>query len=141
MEAFLESRALRDHVKCFGSLGDWDKVAERFADYWLGDGTWATMPEKRRTAFAAGLQPNFFEWDAVMSEETTLEQWQSIPARTLVMNDPQTRRPIREIVEIFAQACPRWSFHAIVGGGHMAPLTRPELVNPVVRRFLDASPA
>ena len=32
-QAFLEARALRDHVKCFGSLGDWSKVAERFADY------------------------------------------------------------------------------------------------------------
>ncbi len=26
-EAFLESRGLRDHVKCFGSLRDWPKVA------------------------------------------------------------------------------------------------------------------
>jgi hypothetical protein len=45
---------------------------------------------------------------------------------------------IREIVAIFAEACPHWTFHAIAGGGHMAPLTRPEPVNPVVRHFLDA---
>jgi pimeloyl-ACP methyl ester carboxylesterase len=31
--AFLEAFALRDHVKCFGALGDWTRVAERFADY------------------------------------------------------------------------------------------------------------
>lgn len=141
MEAFLESRALRDHVKCFGSLGEWDRVAERFADYWGGDGTWAAMPEKRRSAFTTGLQPNFFEWDAVMGEETTLAQWKSVPARTLVLSDPQTRRPIREIVEIFSQACPHWCFDPIAGGGHMAPLTRPELVNPLVRAFLDAAPS
>ncbi len=72
VEAFLEARALRDHVKCFGSVGDWMKVAERFANYWLGDGAWAAMPEKRRAAFAASLAPNFHEWDAVMDEETTL---------------------------------------------------------------------
>jgi pimeloyl-ACP methyl ester carboxylesterase len=136
-EAFLESRALRDHVKCFGSLGDWDSVAARFADYWLGDGAWAAMPEKRKGAFAASLGPNFYEWDAVMGEATTLDQWQQIAAETLVVSDPHTRRPIREIVEIFASACPHWQFHALAGGGHMAPLTRPELVNPVVRRFLD----
>jgi pimeloyl-ACP methyl ester carboxylesterase len=139
MEAFLEARLLRDHVKLFGSLGDWDKVAERFADYWGGDGSWAAMPEKRRSPFAAGLQPNFYEWDAVMGEETTLAQWKSIRARTLVMSDPETRRPIREIVELFASACPHWRFHPMAGGGHMAPLTRPELVNPVVRQFLDAA--
>jgi pimeloyl-ACP methyl ester carboxylesterase len=138
MEAFLEARALRDHVKCFGSLGDWQSVAERFADYWGGDGTWAAMPDQRRSAFASALRPNYYEWDAVMSEDTTLEQWKSVHAKTLVMSDPQTRRPIREIVELLAQACRHWTFHSISGGGHMAPLTRPELVNPVVRQFLDA---
>ena len=139
IEAFLEARALRDHVKCFGSVGDWERVAERFADYWGGEGTWAAMPEKRRSAFAAALKPNYYEWDAVMNEETTLEQWKSISAPTLVMSDPQTRRTIREIVEVFAAACPHWRFHPMAGAGHMAPLTRPELVNPVVRQFLDAA--
>jgi pimeloyl-ACP methyl ester carboxylesterase len=52
--------------------------------------------------------------------------------------DPGTRRPIREIVELLAEACPHWRFHAMPGGGHMAPLTRPELVNLAIREFLDA---
>jgi hypothetical protein len=47
-QAYLESRGLRDHVKCFCSLGDWLKVAERFANYFIGDGSWSAMPEKRR---------------------------------------------------------------------------------------------
>ena len=140
-QAFLESRELRDHVKCFGALGDWTKVAERFADYWLGDGSWRSMPEKRRAAFAESLPPNFHEWDAVMEEETTVEQWKALTARTLVVSDKATRLPIREIVELFAKACPSWSFRSIAEGGHMAPLTRPELVNPIVREFLDAGSA
>jgi pimeloyl-ACP methyl ester carboxylesterase len=140
-QAFLESRTLRDHVKCFGSLGDWPKVAERFADYWLGDGSWSTMPEKRRGAFADSLRPNFHEWDAVMEEETTVEEWNALTARTLVVSDAATRLPIREIVDIFAKACPHWTFHTIPEGGHMAPLTRPELINPVVHQFLNAGGA
>ncbi len=140
-EAFLESRSLRDHVKCYGALGDWSKVAERFADYWLGDGSWSNMPEKRRTAFADSLPPNFYEWDAVMEEETTIEDWKYLKARTLVVSDAATRLPIREIVALFGKTCPHWTFHTIAEGGHMAPLTRPELINPVVRQFLDASSA
>jgi pimeloyl-ACP methyl ester carboxylesterase len=137
-QAFLESRSLRDHVKCFGSLGDWPKVAERFADYWLGDGSWRTMPETRRAAFTDSLLPNFYEWDAVMEEEATVEAWKALTARTMVVSDAATRLPIREIVEIFARACPHWTFRTIPEGGHMAPLTRPELINPIVREFLDA---
>lgn len=137
-EAFLESRALRDHVKCFGSLGDWPKVAEHFADYWLGDGSWSTMPDKRRSAFAESLPPNFHEWDAVMDEQTTIEEWKTLTMRTLIVSDKATRLPIREIVDIFVHACPHWSFRFIAEGGHMAPLTRPDLINPIVREFLDA---
>jgi len=140
-QAYLESRSLRDHVKCFGSVGDWPKVAERFADYWLGEGSWSAMPEKRRAAFAESLPPNFYEWDAVMDEETTVEEWKALGARTLVVSDRATRLPIREIVDIFAKACPHWSFRYIAEGGHMAPLTRPDLINPIVREFLDAGSA
>lgn len=140
-QAFLESRGLRDHVKCYGSLGDWLKVAERFADYWLGDGSWSTMPEKRRAAFADALPPNFHEWDAVMEEETTVDEWKTLATRTMVVSDKATRLPIREIIDIFTTACPHWSFRSIAGGGHMVPLTRPELINPIVREFLDAGSA
>ncbi len=138
MAAYLESRALRDHVKCYGALGDWPAVAQRFADYWIGDGAWDAMPDKRRAAFAAALPPNFHEWDAVMDETTTIEQWQALNANTLVVSDPSTRLPTREIVALLARACPHWRFHALSEGGHMAPLTRPDLVNPVVSAFLDA---
>lgn len=135
--AFLEMQGLRDHVKSFGALGDWPKVAERFADYWLGDGAWGAMPERRRDAFIAALPPNFHEWDAVLDEQTTLEEHKALAAKTLLVSDPGTRLPIREIVDLFVQGCPHWAFHAISEGGHMAPLTHPEVINPVVRDFLD----
>ena len=136
-EAYEESRALRDHVKKFGVSGDWVKVAERFSDYWLGDGSWAAMPEKRRQAFTTSLRPNFHEWDAVMNEETTIAAWQALEAKTLVVSASGTRRPIREIVELLADACPHWTYAQIPEGGHMAPLSRPELINPIVKRFLE----
>ena len=96
------------------------------------------MPDGRRTAFAEALAQNPYEWEAVMNEETRVEEYSAIAARTLVVSDPETRRPIREIVEILAAGCPGWSFRSLPEGGHMAPLTRPELVNPIVREFLDS---
>jgi pimeloyl-ACP methyl ester carboxylesterase len=138
MAAFLEASELREHVQRFGALDDWARVAERFADYWLGDGAWDAMPEKRRAAFAEALPPNFHEWDTVMDEETTIDALSALTCRTLVMSDASARRPLREIAELLAEACPEWSFHSIPEGGHMAPLTRPDLVDPVIRAFLDA---
>ncbi len=138
MQAYLEAGSLRDHVKYYGSFGDWQKVAERFADYWLGDGSWMAMPEKRRSAFVDSLPPNFYEWDAVMEEQTTIEEVKALRGRAMVVSDADTRFPIREIVAILAQACPDWTFRTITGGGHMAVLTHPELITPLVQEFLDA---
>ena len=136
VKSYLESLELRDHVKCFGSLGDWMAVAPRFANYWLGKGTWDAMPEKRRVAFSKSLPPNFHEWDAVMGEETTVEELKTITARTLIVCDSDTVLPIREIVDILLNACPSWHLRSINGAGHMAPITKPDLINPIIQEFL-----
>jgi pimeloyl-ACP methyl ester carboxylesterase len=135
--AYAEAAGLRDHVKRYGADGRWEVVAERFADYWNGAGTWAAMPERRRTAFLAALPPNVHEWDAVMNETTPLEEWRGIRAQTLLVRAAQTRRPIRELSELLLDAIPGWRLVEILGAGHMAPMTRPDLVNPIVVDFLE----
>jgi pimeloyl-ACP methyl ester carboxylesterase len=137
--AFAEAMALRNCIKTFGARGEWATAAERFADYWGGAGTWRDMSSERRVAFAQALEPNYFEWDAVMNETTSPEQWAGLlPAATLLAHDPGTVLPIREIAAILRGACPAWTCCELPGAGHMAPLTRPDLVNPLVRSFLSA---
>jgi pimeloyl-ACP methyl ester carboxylesterase len=137
--AFAEAMALRDCIKEFGALGQWETAAERFADYWNGPGSWRDTPPERRVAFAKAIQPNFFEWDAVMDETTSAQQWADLlPPATLVAYDPGTVLPIRKIVEVLRQTDTPWIYREVPGGGHMAPLTRPELINPVVSAFLSA---
>jgi pimeloyl-ACP methyl ester carboxylesterase len=136
-DAFAEAMQLRNCIKKFGALGKWATAAEQFADYWGGAGSWQNMPAEGRNAFAEALKPNYFEWDAVMNETTCVEQWaRLLPRSTLVVSDPNTVLPIREITAILRRACPTWLYKEIEGGGHMAPLTRPDLINPLVRSFL-----
>lgn len=134
--AFAEILDLRDTIKAEGAAGTWETAAERFADYWGGAGTWAGMPPERRAAFTDALRPNWHEWDAVLGETLPLARWvEGLPARTHVIWDPATVRPIGEIVEVMRQGTP-WTFETLPRGGHMAPLTYPDLVNPMVARFL-----
>jgi len=74
-----------------------------------------------------------------MNETTTIDTWASLKAKTLVVYAADTKRPIRKIVELFVDACPRWSFKEITEGGHMAPLFQPELMNPIVTEFLNST--
>ena len=130
---------MRDCVKKFGALGEGAKAAEKFADYWGGAGSWEAMPPDRRVAFTEALKPNFFEWDALMNETTPVEEWaRRLPRETLVVADPNTVRPIRETMEVLRRSCPMWMYED-VSGGHMAPLTRPDSINPLVASFLRSS--
>ncbi len=139
-DAYAQAHGLRDFIKKFGALEQWDVAAERFADYW-GGGAWKDMPTERRQAFAQALKPNFFEWDAVLDEATPVEEWaRLLPRQTLVVSDPDTVLPIRQIAALLCGACPHWSFVEVTGG-HMAPLTRPDLINPIVASFLRSAPA
>jgi pimeloyl-ACP methyl ester carboxylesterase len=137
VDAFAEAMELRNYIKKFGALGAWATAAEKFADYWNGAGTWQEMSSDRRVAFSEALKPNFFEWDAVMNETTPTEQWATLlPERTLLVSDPGTVLPIREITAILRRSCRGWAYKEVPGAGHMAPLTRPELINPLVGSFL-----
>ena len=138
-DAFAEIVKLRDSVKKFGARGEWASAAEEFADYWSGAGSWRDMPPERRAAFAQALKPNFFEWDAVMNETTSAEQWAAqLPRNTLMVCDPGTVLPIRELAVILRRSCPAWIYKEVPGAGHMAPLTAPERINPIVDAFLSA---
>jgi pimeloyl-ACP methyl ester carboxylesterase len=136
-EAYAEAAALRDWIKQKGAEGEWRAAAERFSDYWTGPGSWSAMSAERQHTFTEALKPNYSEWDAVMNETPPLEEWAKLlPRETLFAYDPATVLPIREIAGLFRQACRHWRFAEIEAGGHMAPLVRPDLVNPIVKGFL-----
>lgn len=131
-----EAAALRDTVKSAGEAGGWSTAAERFADYWNGSGTWAAMTPERREAFTRALRPNYHEWDAVM--DAPAQRFVSaVTAATHVVSACDTVPPIAKIVSLLEQLRPDWRFRRVDQGGHMAPLTRPDLVDPIVASALD----
>lgn len=137
-EAYKEAVILRDTIKANGKSGTWAAAAEVFANYWTGAGSWDAMPDDRKTKFANALIPNFHEWDAVMNEVMSLEEWQrDLPSDTTVVTAKDTVRSICEIVELMKDHIPGWRFEQIEHGGHMAAMTKPEEINPIVLSALS----
>src|SRR5262249_47992573 len=124
------------------AAGDVRDAARRFIDYWSAPGAWAEMPEGKK-ATLAGLMPGVaHEWDALLSGATTAAEWAVLlPRHTLLMLSARARRPSRGIVQaLWRHAGPNWEFANIPHAGHMAPLTHPHIVNPIVRGFLADVP-
>jgi pimeloyl-ACP methyl ester carboxylesterase len=78
------------------------------------------------------------EWDMATRGVRSLDGWRAISAPVHLVHAADTRAATRAIVDLLATAYPRWHVHAVPAGGHMAPLARPDLVNPVIAAALDA---
>lgn len=136
-EAYLEAVRLRDCIKEAGKTQNWLHAAAEFADYWNGAGSWDAMPDDRKEKFAEALKPNFHEWDAVIAQDLSLEEWRSrLPRETTIISAADTVRTIRELVELLSSKSAGWKFETLATGGHMAPLSNPHLVNPVFAQAL-----
>ena len=135
--AYQEAATLRDVIKTNGRAGTWRAAAEVFANYWTGTGSWDAMPEDRQEKFAQALMPNSHEWDSVMNETTPMGDWErSLPSDTTVISAADTVGSIKGIVELMQEAAPSWRFEQLEKVGHMAALTRPDLMAPVIERAL-----
>jgi pimeloyl-ACP methyl ester carboxylesterase len=136
-KGYQEAVRLRDAIKENGKSGLWENAAETFANYWTGAGSWDAMPVDRRSKFAEALKPNFYEWDAVMNEQTPLSEWgRDLPKDTTVISAADTVRSIDEIIELMRENFLDWNFETVVRGGHMAIMSNPENLNPIVARGL-----
>ncbi len=131
--AYEEAVGLRDLIKANGEAGSWNVAAEKFADYWTGAGSWDGMPNDRKAKFSHALKPNFYEWDAVMNERTSLFEWErDLPKDTTVLAAADTVKSIDEIFELMRESVPEWNFERIDRGGHMAIMNKPEQLNPKI---------
>jgi hypothetical protein len=72
-----------------------------------------------------------------MNEKTPLSVWQAdLPRNTTVVSAADTVRTIDEIVSLMKQSVPHWRFEKIERGGHMAAMTMPDIINPIIENAL-----
>jgi len=116
--------------------GNANAAAERFIDYWLGNGAFRAMPESRQAPIAASVM-NLRRWVfAVTTEPTPLTALRTLDVPVLCMHGARTRAPARSVTRLIASALPRAELVEMDGIGHMGPVTHPARVNEAIARFL-----
>lgn len=111
-------------------------AAERFIDYWMGPGTYATMPEARREGLAAAVRAMRPQWHAAFHEPTPLEALRTIEAPTLLLTGSASTAAARAVARLVASVLPRIEVQELADAGHMAPVSEPRRVNPHIEAFL-----
>ncbi len=136
-----EIQAVRDDTTRRVGAGDLAAAAQRFIDYWMGDGTWAATPPARQPALAAAMRSVIPEWHAAFDEPTPLPGWAAIDAPTLLLTGTRSKGSARAVTRLLAAVLPRVRVVEVEGADHMAPLTQPERINPLIERFLASHDA
>ena len=126
------------YVNTMLASGDYLRAFGRFVDYWSGPGTWATMPQEKREAFAPQLAKVALDFRAILSEPAELEDVQGIALPTLLLQGGCTTLPSRCVCKRLREALPVL-FSVVRGAGHMLPLTHRDAVNALIAEHLDAN--
>jgi pimeloyl-ACP methyl ester carboxylesterase len=111
-------------------------AAERFVDYWSGQGTWEHMPPAHQQSIAARMPAVLAHFDAIFREDFALRAVRSsLPVFS--MSGANSPRSTRRIAEIIRQRIPGATCEVLPEMGHMGPITHAATVSNRIERFLS----
>jgi pimeloyl-ACP methyl ester carboxylesterase len=113
--------------------------ARVFVDYWNGDGAWRslTTDQQERTAIAARKAP--LDFAALFGESDPLTRFGDLAGKVLLTVGERTRRPTSKVAALLGSVLGPGSLHIVPGVGHMAPITAPELIRPLLEGRIQQS--
>jgi lipase len=104
-----------------------------FVDFWNGEGSWARLDPAKQSQLCSQIERVAANFAAIAREPCRLAQIRSIRCPTLLVRGERSPEPVRRIIGILAAAITRGTrLVEIPNAGHMAPLTHPQFVDPLI---------
>ena len=117
--------------------GDALAAARFFIDFWIAPGAFDRMPERNQAAIAETGR-NIQRWkDALFDEPTPLAAFAELDVPVLLITGARSPLSSRAVAQRLRRVLPHIEVTELPGLGHMAPVTNPEEVNPVICQFLE----
>lgn len=118
------------------SRGDAEGAAQRFLDYWGGDGTWAAMTPERRASQAARMRSVLAHFDALARDVPSAARLRRLQAPMLFLSGAATVASTARIAALLRSALPGARQVTLRGAGHLGPITHPDVFNDAIEQFL-----
>lgn len=78
------------------------------------------------------------EWNALFHEVTPLSAFAAVNVPTLFLTGTKSKASALAIARLVTSVQPRVRIEEIESVSHMAPVTHPDTVNPLIERFVEA---
>jgi pimeloyl-ACP methyl ester carboxylesterase len=125
-------------LRGFVEEGDpWNGMA-RFVDFWNGPGAWSRSSDALRLTLAANVGQVDDDFAAIEAETDTLGDVARVACPTLCVMGMESPAVSMRVTERIAGAIRGARLEMVPDAGHMAPLTDPHVVDPMIRAHLLA---
>lgn len=133
------SAAKQEITEIADKMHELDALAatQAFVDYWNFPGYFQALPEKVQRAMAMQAGKVQCDFNALMHEPKTLQDYAAIDIPVLLIQGKRSQNSAHSVAQLLVDALPNLTSYE-VDAGHMAPLTHPDLVNPLLSDFLSA---
>jgi pimeloyl-ACP methyl ester carboxylesterase len=117
--------------------GDPQRSAQRFVDFWSGDGTWSAMAVAHREVIAARMPAVVGHFHALFNDTLARADLTRLHMPVLCLTGARTRLATRRISELLHFSMPNARHATLPETGHMGPITHAAVVTDRIARFLD----
>jgi pimeloyl-ACP methyl ester carboxylesterase len=137
-DAAREILGLAQRTTELAGRGDLEGAARAFVDYWFQASAWESMREEARAPIRAAMHGTGRRWDALLQDAARLADLARLEVPTLFLLAQNSSLAARALSELLIRALSNARAVHVRGVGHMAPLTNPAQVNPLIESFLLA---
>jgi pimeloyl-ACP methyl ester carboxylesterase len=131
----LELEAVRDELQRCLDVGDLARGARTFIDYWAEPGAFDQLPVSVQIMLMRQVSKTLLDFAAVSRETLRAEDYRGVDVPTCLLSGTVGPQPPRDVLDALARVLPQARRQSVIGG-HMAPVTHADLVNPVIDCFV-----
>lgn len=115
--------------------GDIPTATAHFIDFWSGQGTYQGLPADKQQILDRYINKVLLDFQAVLRETLRAEDYRNLALPICLLRSRESPLPTRRVAEVLEHTLPRLEAHWVTGG-HMAPITNADEVNPHWINFL-----
>lgn len=137
--ATCEANSVGAGLQAMLAAGQATSAAERFIDYWSGDGAFALLGPNRQSPIVQRMPCIVQHFAALHAEPLACDRLARLNAPLLCMTGSDSTTVCRRIDKLLRALLPNAQHELLAGLGHMGPVTHPAQVNARLLRFLGTS--
>ena len=112
-----------------------EEATGRFIDFWSGEGAYAALPPARQALLASLLCKIPLDFQALIDDPLRVADYGRMAVATCLIAGSGSPPCAHAVVSVLAASLADAETHE-VDAGHMAPISHPALVNPIIADFI-----